>query len=322
MQSLSLPTPILQIVENISRPEALHELHAFYAPGGAASRFKVHLDDTCGMPSDWRATWDKPRQWGLTGEKNWATKYGAAGFIPRMIDISPYATSDWRSASASVVILFARQFAGGPAIAQQQCLQRLRERSPSFRATNGSRHFFIFTDSRGPCCLDGKYKDVGFLDHHVIGPHGEPVSPGRSAAASAPATPGDGFTALPSIQALNPTSYLHFSSISFHLSSHLVLPAPLCSTTTGSSAVARALASAVLILARTSIFQRQTSTSRARPTRLPSSPSLPALSARSCSFTLDGITECAWSLSRSTRRIRRCAISSLLHPPPSSFLRP
>ena len=74
---------------------------------------------------------DRPRQWGLTGEKNWATKYGAAGFIPRMLAQSPFETSNWREANASVVVLFARQFAGGPAIVQQQCLQRLRQRLSS-----------------------------------------------------------------------------------------------------------------------------------------------------------------------------------------------
>ena len=165
--------PILHLLENVSQPAALQRLKSFYA--GPSSSFRVHLDDACGLPSDWRSTWDKPLQWGLTGEKNWATKYAAAGFIPRMIDKSPFVTTDWRQASASVVVLFARQYAGGPAIVQQQCLQRLAARSEAFRATNGSRHFFIFTDSRGPCCLDGKYKDVDFLQHHVIGPHGEPA---------------------------------------------------------------------------------------------------------------------------------------------------
>ena len=166
--------PLLHILENISSSSALSELRQFYSPAGNAASFKVFLDDACGLPTDWRTTWDKPVQWGLTGNTNWATKYAAAGFIPRMIDKSPFVTTDWHQASASVVVLFARQYAGGPAIAQQQCLQRLRARSPAFQATNGSRHFFIFTDSRGPCCLDGKYKDVDFLNHHVIGPHGEP----------------------------------------------------------------------------------------------------------------------------------------------------
>ena len=116
LSTVSSP-PLLHILENVSRPEALAQLRAFYdGPRSAASSFRVHLDASCGLPADWRATWDKPPQWGLTGEKNWATKYGAAGFIPRMIDRSPFVTTDWRSASASVVVLFARQYAGGPAI--------------------------------------------------------------------------------------------------------------------------------------------------------------------------------------------------------------
>ena len=166
--------PLLTLLENVTYPAQLAELRRFYAEGGEASRFKLFIDDACALPADWRSTWDKPLQWGLTGERNWATKYGAAGFIPRMIERSPFVTTDWREASASVVVLFARQYAAGPTIAQQQCLQRLASRSAAFQATNGSNHFFIFTDSRGPCCLDGKYKDVGFLKHHIIGPHGEP----------------------------------------------------------------------------------------------------------------------------------------------------
>ena len=138
----------------------------------APSQFRIFIDASCDLPADWRTHWAAPKQWGVTGNQHWATKYGAQGFI--MISNSPFVTADWRQASASVVVLFARQFGGGPAIVQQQCLQRLRENSEAFRATNGSRHFFIFTDSRGPCCLDGKYKDVDFLRHHIIGPHGEP----------------------------------------------------------------------------------------------------------------------------------------------------
>ena len=189
----ALPAPpLLHTIENISHAGPLAELRRFYSAGGEAASFRVFLDSACGLPADWRATWDRPKQWGLTGERNWATKYGAAGFIPRMIDNSPFATADWRQASASVVVLFARQYAGGPAIVQQQCLQRLRARSEAFRATNGSRHFFIFTDSRGPCCLDGKYKDVDFLRHHVIGPHGEPTGGAAAAAAASASAQGKG----------------------------------------------------------------------------------------------------------------------------------
>eukprot|EP00962_Isochrysis_galbana_P046508 scaffold18736_cov124-Isochrysis_galbana.AAC.1 len=104
----------------------------------------------------------------MTGDESWPAKYAAAGFIPHMVSLSPFVTTDWRLASAHLVVSFARSYAGGPAIIQQQCLRRLALRSEPFRATNGSRHFFIFTDSRGPCCLDGKYKDVDFLRHHII----------------------------------------------------------------------------------------------------------------------------------------------------------
>ena len=49
------------------------------APWVLKRRGSRRLDDACALPSNWRETWDHPRQWGLTGEKNWATKYGAQG---------------------------------------------------------------------------------------------------------------------------------------------------------------------------------------------------------------------------------------------------
>ncbi|EOD15787.1 hypothetical protein EMIHUDRAFT_119255 [Emiliania huxleyi CCMP1516] len=149
------------------------ELRRFFR--GPASAFKVFLDDACGMPSNWRETWSDSKQWGLWGNQHWPTKYGAQGFIPHMVDNSPFVTANWSEAAASIVVLFARHQASGVAIGQQQCLQRLETRSPAWRATRGARHFFIFTDSRGPCCLGGQYKDVSFLGHHIIGPHAEPV---------------------------------------------------------------------------------------------------------------------------------------------------
>ena len=143
--------PIVEAIRNVSHPGAWREFAAFFRSGRAA-RFKVYLDDACALPADWRADWDAPTQWGSLGNGNWATKYAAAGFIPHMIDQSPFVTKDWWEADASVVVVFPRHFAGGPTILQQQCLLRLQSRSPAFRATNGSRHFFIFVDSRGPCC--------------------------------------------------------------------------------------------------------------------------------------------------------------------------
>ena len=167
--------PILEALRNVSHAGAWRELAGFYR-GGRASRFRIFLDDACALPADWRSDWDAPTQWGSLGNSNWANKYAAAGFIPHMIEQSPFVTTDWREADASVVVVFPRHFAGGPTILQQQCLQRLQSRSAAFRANNGSRHFFIFVDSRGPCCLDGKYKDVAFRSLHVIGPHGEPAA--------------------------------------------------------------------------------------------------------------------------------------------------
>ena len=165
-----LPHTLWQ-VRNYSFPDKVRNIEHFYRKH--APNFKVFIDDACHMPENWYQTYAAPPQWGNAGNSNWASKYAAAGFIPAMIYDSPFVTDDWKQASASLVVLFARQYAAGPAIAQQQCLQRLRERSSAWQATNGSRHFFVFTDSRGPCCLDGKYKDVDFLNHHIIGPHGE-----------------------------------------------------------------------------------------------------------------------------------------------------
>ena len=163
--------PLLRRIANVSLQEPFSRLRAFYARD--AQRFRIYLDAECAMPESWKTAWQAPQQYGKYGNQHWPTKYAAAGFLPHMIANSPFVTADWRAADASVVVLFARHYAAGITIGQQQCLQRLRNRSAAFQATNGSRHFFIFTDSRGPCCLGGEYKDVDFLAHRIIGPHGE-----------------------------------------------------------------------------------------------------------------------------------------------------
>ena len=128
------------------------------------------------------ATWDQPRQWGLTGAKNWPTKYAAAGFIPRMIEHSPFVTADWRSASAAwSCCLRDSSQAARPSCSSSVCSASRREVLRSARTTARAAHLH----SRGPCCLDGKYKDVDFLRHHVIGPHGEPTRRGSSAEGAA-----------------------------------------------------------------------------------------------------------------------------------------
>ena len=130
-------------------------------------------------PERWEAEWQGPVARSVEPDDRlwWATKYGAQGFIPHMLSLSPFVTTDWRQASASIAVVFARQYAGasahpnpnpnlgragayanpnpnpnpksnpksnlgragGPTIIQQQCLQRLRTRSAAFQATNGSQ---------------------------------------------------------------------------------------------------------------------------------------------------------------------------------------
>ena len=94
-----------------------------------------------------------------------------------MLDRSPFITADWRRANASLVVLYVPHLTGTFTLRQQQCLARLRQGSPAFAADGGQRHFFVFTNDRGPCCIDGRYKDVDFLRHRVIsyGEHGAPV---------------------------------------------------------------------------------------------------------------------------------------------------
>eukprot|EP00966_Prymnesium_polylepis_P097078 2248523-Prymnesium_polylepis.1 len=91
--------PIIGQIENVSFPAAVASLRAFYQ--GPAAKFKVFIDDGCALPGpSWRTTWSAPLQWGKAGDKNWATKAGAQGFIPRMVSLSPFVTDDWREASA------------------------------------------------------------------------------------------------------------------------------------------------------------------------------------------------------------------------------
>ena len=81
----------------------LNEMAAFFREKAAS--FKVFLDDACAMPVDWRETWNASVQWGLFGNGHWATKYGAQGFLPHMLESSPFVTTDWRQAAASVVVV-------------------------------------------------------------------------------------------------------------------------------------------------------------------------------------------------------------------------
>lgn len=166
-------------------PSAASEIVSFFR--GPAHGFKIHLDDTCMLSDNWRSAWRGPdSSQPLNEAKWWPTKYGAMGFIPRMIEQSPFFTTDWRAANASIVVHIVYHLFGAMAYSQQQCLQRLRQCSPSFRADGGGRHFFVMTNDRGPCCIDGRYKDIEFTRHRVIGNgEGRRTPRGRRVAAHA-----------------------------------------------------------------------------------------------------------------------------------------
>jgi hypothetical protein len=157
----------VSFASSLASPRNFFHGNATHSP--SAHSFRIFLDDACAMPKAWRSSWAAPKQWGEWGGVNWPTKYGSQGFVPRLVSQSPFVTTDWREANASIVVLFARHHAAGVTIGQQQCLQRLRQRSDAWNATDGRFHFFVLSDSRGPCCIDGRYKDVEFLAHHVIG---------------------------------------------------------------------------------------------------------------------------------------------------------
>ena len=162
----------------VVQPQTAIALKSFFRTG--APTFRIFLDVTCTLPEDWKQLWAAPpidpRADPTRAKQDlawWWMKYGAAGFVPHMLSVSPFVTKDWQSANASLVVFFAQHSTGMPSITQQQCLDRLRLGSEAFRATGGARHFFILTGDNGPCCIDGRYKDVDFLGFRIIGNHGQ-----------------------------------------------------------------------------------------------------------------------------------------------------
>lgn len=153
----------LRAASPVLTAEARAAAHSIF--DARAPPFRIFLDDTCGMPSDWRTNRSAE-------EESSDYKYIADLLIPLMIDSSPYMTSDWTIANASVVVLAARKF-GGPVVAAERCRRRMVHSSPAWRATQGARHFFLLTSDRGPCCNDGTMLRTELLAHHVVGNHGE-----------------------------------------------------------------------------------------------------------------------------------------------------
>ena len=204
--------------------EGLDSLRGFFAPGGPAESFRIHIDSTCVEPFQWRTSWDRvPLSWAGVHDLDrawWPLKYAAQTFLPHMLDISPFVTSDWQQANASIVVLFVLHMSGSPALTQQRCLLRLRRRSRAWQATAGASHFFVLPNDRGPCCINGVYKDVEFLHHHVIGngellpsetPTGRPLQQSPKVGMREPAPPLPCFEAHKDISI--PTPNLHWPRV-------------------------------------------------------------------------------------------------------------
>jgi hypothetical protein len=193
-QRASLPRSIAKLSPAVIAESAAATLAHFF--GELSPSLRIYLDDTCARhygwddsgwktPStdaflrprhggDWTRAWNDSDAavYGGQAAIHWPQKFGAAGFLPHMVRESPWVTDDFRRANLSLVVLFTRQ-AGPVTSVPAQCRRLLSRESEAWRATNGARHFFVLTDSRGPCCNDGVYKDVEFLENHIIGHHGE-----------------------------------------------------------------------------------------------------------------------------------------------------
>ena len=136
---------------------------------GTEPGFRVYLDDACAMPAGW---WARAPSESPVNTSGVDFKYGADVLLPRILAGSPFVTADWRRASASLVVLHSRHF-GGPVLGPERCRRALAARSAAWRATNGSRHFFVLPGDYGPCDYQGALVSLRLLRHHVIAIHGE-----------------------------------------------------------------------------------------------------------------------------------------------------
>ena len=167
------PPPILDALEGVAYPSQLAALRRFFTQ----ERFRIYIDDTC--EPGWKRTWAAKDQ-SPTTRHLWATKYGASGYLAHMISqASDLTVGDWRRANATVIPYFDFTTSGlsdwdSPNRSTRLgCLQNLHAHSEAFRELPPDRHFFLLTGERGPCCNDGRYKDVGFLRHRVITQSGD-----------------------------------------------------------------------------------------------------------------------------------------------------
>ena len=159
----------LRLAVPVMKPAALAAAKDLFSSRGDG--FRVFLDETCGMPSNWAETW---RTWNSSGPRLSAgiSKYVADSYILHLLENSPFVVSDWRRANVSVVALISRAY-GGANLAAERCRRKMARESAAWRATGGARHVFILTSDRGPCCNSGQLMNLGLLQHHIAGHHGE-----------------------------------------------------------------------------------------------------------------------------------------------------
>jgi len=187
----SLP-PALQLAAPLFKEASLLDVARSVFATADAGGFRVYMDDACGTPADWRdhlrlssfvinvsnaRTQQAPLNSTLHGQKERIEpimdfKYGAESFIPHQIAASPFVTSDWRRANASLVVLYAHVY-GGPVFGPERCRQALAKRSEAWRATGGKRHFFVLTGDFGICDHSGHMVVPEMFRHHIIATHGE-----------------------------------------------------------------------------------------------------------------------------------------------------
>ena len=181
-----LPPALLDDLEGVAFPIALARMRQFFS---ARQGFRVFIDDTC--EPDWKTSWRAPERHATAVQERWATKYGGAGFITRMLSQSGgFVTTSWRRANVSVVPHFeVMAWPRPPGRSRLDCLTKLRAESAAWRRDDGKTAFFLFTGERGPCCAEGRYKDVQFMRHHVVTQSGETGAVKPRYAGEGPASP-------------------------------------------------------------------------------------------------------------------------------------
>ena len=107
----SLPSSIRAAVP-VMQSDAIKVALDLFSNVNGDPRFRVHFDESCGMPSDWRDRWRTCNISRSASRIASESKYVADAYIFHMLAVSPFVVSNWRRANASVVVLLPRDFGG------------------------------------------------------------------------------------------------------------------------------------------------------------------------------------------------------------------